>query len=74
MHTAAASIITIFFMNLFRNSIREAYLMPYINEYGPDVATQFGPAILFFLIFAIGIALIAYLIRLALKAGMEVEA
>ncbi|MBN2062591.1 MAG: hypothetical protein JW882_19480 [Deltaproteobacteria bacterium] len=71
LHTAITFLLTIFFMILFRYSIREAHLTQYFNQNRPEVVTQLGPAIIFFIIFAIGILLIAFLIRLAMHAGQE---
>jgi hypothetical protein len=72
-HTAASGVLTVILMVLFRYAIQDAYLGPYLSKASPDVAVQYGPALLFLVAVIIGGAVVAYLIRLTLRAGREIQ-
>lgn len=67
---ALASIV---FMVIFRYVVRGFYLAPYLKVDEMPVDTQYSAALLFFAALALGVVLVVYLIKLALKAGKEVR-
>lgn len=70
-HTAITFIITVFLMVLFRYAVRGFYLKPFIENNRPETAYQFSPIILFVIALVIGIAVVTYVIKLALRSQKE---
>ena len=70
--TAGSAVITIFMMTLVRDWVRQAYLQPYFNFDSLPVAPQYGPAALFLIFLAVGLALVVYMIKLAWESNKEV--
>ena len=71
LHTTIAFVITVFFMVLFRYSVRGFYLKPFLDNNRPETAYQFSPIVLFAIALVIGIAAVTYVIKLALRARKE---
>lgn len=65
------SVISVFFMVLFRYAVREAYLSPYWQMSQLPVETQASPLLVFLLILALGIGLLVY--SLKLLGGLQKE-
>lgn len=70
-HTTITFVLTVFFMVLFRYSVRGLYLQPFIENNRPETAYQFSPIILFVIALGIGIAAVTYVIKLALHAQKD---
>ncbi|PIE61268.1 MAG: hypothetical protein CSA29_04215 [Desulfobacterales bacterium] len=58
-------------MVLMRDLLRKAYLAPYFSPSDLNVVPDYSPLVLFLLSFAVGLALIAYMLKLAASAGKE---
>lgn len=69
----ATMAITILLMILVRDLARHAYLAPYFHPADLPVVPQYSPMLLFFLILAIGLGIIAYMLRLAWQSTREVR-
>jgi hypothetical protein len=59
-------------MVIMRDLVRTAYLSPWFQLADLSVDTQYSPLIFFLIVFVAGLALIAYMIRLALACRGEV--
>jgi hypothetical protein len=70
-HTAVSFLLTVVLMVLFRSSVRTGYLEPYLSVQRPEVVLQLGPLVLFVLTLIVGFSVVAYTLRLALRAGKE---
>jgi len=73
-HTTACAVLTTLLMVLFRFQVRAAYMSPYAEQTKVEVIPQVGPALVFVLALVLGIAVIIYLLKLALRAHRESEA
>ena len=71
LHTTACAVLTTLLMILFRFQVRSAYMAPYAEQTRVEVITQYGPALVFVLALVMGIAVIIYMLRLALRANRE---
>ena len=69
--TAALTLATVVDMVLVRDLLRSAYLKPYFSLQELKVVPEYGSMILFLVSFAAGIAIIAYMIKLAASSGKE---
>lgn len=70
--TSSLTLVLMIIMVLMRDLVRTAYLQPYFSLGDLEVATQFSPLIFFLLVLVGGLALIAYMIKLALGCSKEV--
>jgi len=59
-------------MILMRDMVRFAYLNPYFHPADLTVTPQYSPLIFFLVVFAIGLVLVGYMIKLALGCKKEV--
>ncbi|MFH1215076.1 MAG: hypothetical protein V1706_01095 [Pseudomonadota bacterium] len=64
---------SVFFMVIDRELLRAAYLNPYFNPTDLTLAPQYSPLFLFLLIFAGGVALIIYMLKLVARAEEVTE-
>ncbi len=71
--TTGAAICTIVVMVLMRDALRAAYLSPYFAPASLKVVPEYSPMILFLISFAIGLALVFYMLKLAADAGKEMS-
>jgi len=70
--TCVVTLVVMIVMVLMRDLVRTAYLQPYFSLGDLEVVPQYSPLIFFLLVLVGGLALIAYMIRLALNCGKEV--
>ena len=70
--TSALALITVVDMVLVRDLLRSAYLKPYFSPKQLTVVPEYSPMILFLVAFAAGLAIIAYMIKLAASSTKEV--
>jgi hypothetical protein len=66
---AIAALLALVFMVLAREAVRITYLKPYFNVTELQVVPQYSPLILFLLVFAAGIAVLLYMLKLAFQVG-----
>ena len=64
-------VITVVLMSLVREAVRLAYLKPYFTLDTLPVKTEISPAVMFVLVFAAGVAMVIYMIKLAMDSGKE---
>jgi len=64
---------TIFLMILVRDLVRQAYLSPYFHPADLRLVPQWSPLFLFLAILVLGLAVVAYMLRLAARVPKEVE-
>lgn len=69
--TLAAAGATVIIMVLMRDLVRQAFLAPYFSPAELTVVPQYSPLVVFGLALAVGLILIAYMLRLAARAGKE---
>jgi hypothetical protein len=62
---------TLFFMALTRDQVREAYLAPWFSLSELRVEPQYGFLAVFLAALVLGLAVVAYIVKLALRAGEE---
>ncbi len=67
----AAVLSAVVVMVLIRHLVRTAYLEPYFSPASLQVTPQASPLVLFLVSFVIGLLLVGYMLRLALRAGRE---
>jgi len=67
-----AVLFTVINMVLIRDVVRTAYLRPYFHVSDLKVNPQYTPMLLFLVTLVVGIVLIVYMLKLALRAGKEV--
>jgi len=67
--------LTIFIMILVRDLVRAAYLKPYFSVSDLKVVPQYSPMLLFLIVFAAGLVLVGWMLRLAWQSfnGREVQ-
>ncbi len=70
--TAVSLIGTVIFMVIMRDLVRKAYLEPYFSLSSLKVIPQFSPLILFIICFVAGLAIVGFVLRLAMKSGKGV--
>lgn len=70
--TSIVALLTMIVMVLMRDLVRFAYLEPYFHPADLAVNPEYSPLIFFLVVFAIGLALIGYMIKLALGCRKEV--
>jgi len=66
-HSAIAVFLALIFMVLAREAVRISYLKPYFTVNDLQVVPQYSPMIVFFIVFAFGIAAIWYMFKLAFQ-------
>jgi hypothetical protein len=59
-------------MALMRELVRKAYLDPYFSLSSLTVVPQFSPLIVFLCSFVVGLSLVGFILRLAVKSRKEV--
>lgn len=69
--TTGIVLVTVLAMVLVRDLLRSAYLSPYFSPASLEVVPEYSPMILFLISFVAGIAIIAYMLKLAASAGKE---
>ena len=62
---------TVSIMVLIRDLVRAAYLAPFFSVTDLKVAPQYSPMIMFLVSFAVGLVIVAYMLKLAAAAGKE---
>lgn len=67
--SAIAAFLALIFMILVREAVRIGYLKPYFTVTELQIIPQYSPMLLFLLVFAAGIAVFWYMLRLAFQAG-----
>ncbi|SHJ38795.1 hypothetical protein SAMN02745165_02271 [Malonomonas rubra DSM 5091] len=70
--TSVVALIQMVVMILMRDLARFAYLKPYFHPADLQVTPEYSPLIFFLVVFAIGLVLIGYMIKLALGCKKEV--
>jgi di/tricarboxylate transporter len=73
-HAAGAILVTIICMVTVRELVRRQTLAPWFSTSDLEVVPQYSPLILFLLIFAAGLYLVWWMIRLVLPADKEIQA
>ena len=68
----AATFLLLVVMILIRDLVRTAYLSPYFSLSELTVDTQYSPLIFFLVVFLLGLGLLAYMIKLAVRCKREV--
>jgi hypothetical protein len=71
--TCISALLLLLIMILIRDMVRVAYLSPYFNLSKLVVKPEYSPLIFFLLIFAIGLGLIAYMLKLTFGCRKEVN-
>lgn len=66
-----ALVFTVSVMAILRHLVRTAYLEPFFRTSDLQVASQYSPLLLFLAALAVGLILVAYMIKLALRAARE---
>jgi len=66
------TLVTLIAMIFMRDLVRIAYLKPYFQLSDLAVEPQYSPLIFFLIVFAIGLALIGYMLKLAFGCRKEV--
>ncbi|WP_028573532.1 hypothetical protein [Desulfonatronovibrio hydrogenovorans] len=69
--TAGGLILTITFMVLMRDLVRNAYLAPYYHPSERVVIPEYAPLFIFLIVFVLGLGAVFYMLRLAFEAGKE---
>jgi len=72
-HATGALLATILLMILVRDLARHAYLAAYFHPADLPVVPQYSPMLAFFLILVVGLAIVAYMLRLAWLSSREVQ-
>lgn len=72
MITGISALVLLVVMILIRDLVRVAYLKPYFSLSDLVVKQEYSPLVFFLVIFAIGLALIAYMLKLAFGCRKEV--
>jgi hypothetical protein len=67
----AAALATVALMVLMRDQLRRSFLEPYFSPDQLTVVPQYSPLLAFLLTFVTGLAVIAYMLKLAASAGKE---
>ncbi|SDZ97410.1 hypothetical protein SAMN05660420_00927 [Desulfuromusa kysingii] len=70
--TSAIALVTLIVMVIMRDLVRSAYLQPYFQLSDLTVEPQYSPLIFFLLVFAGGLLLIGYMLKLAFGCRKEV--
>jgi len=68
-----ALLVTVFLMIMVRDLVRQAYLAPYFKPADLVLAPQYSPMIVFLVSLVIGLAAVAYMLKLAVESGREVR-
>jgi hypothetical protein len=70
--TAVSVIGTVIFMAIMRDLVRKAYLEPYFSLSSLKVIPQFSPLILFLCCFIVSLAIVGFILKVAMKSGKGV--
>lgn len=73
LRTCTLVLLLLIDMIFMRDLVRIAYLKPYFQMSDLVVKTEYSPMIFFFVVFAGGLAMIAYMLKLALECRKEVS-
>jgi hypothetical protein len=68
---AVHAVLTVVVMVLMRDVVRRAYLSPWFDPAALPERTQYSPLVLFLVAFVIGLGVLAWMLRLASRAGKE---
>ncbi|MDZ7642075.1 MAG: hypothetical protein U5J62_08655 [Desulfurivibrio sp.] len=71
--TALTVLLLMLVMVLMRDLVRTGYLAPYFSLSELQVTPEYSPLIFFLLVFALGIALVGYMLKLTLECRKEVQ-
>ena len=71
--TAGSVLVLIFSMIIMRDMVRTAYLRPFFDVSELEVTHQYSPMIFFLVSLVVGIGIVGYIIRLALKPHYQLE-
>jgi hypothetical protein len=69
--TTAGLVLTVTFMVLMRDLVRNAYLAQYYHPSERTVAPEYAPLFIFLVVFILGLGAVAYMLKLAFEAGKE---
>jgi hypothetical protein len=69
--TAAGLVLTVTFMVLMRDLVRNAYLAQYYHPSERTVVPEYAPLFIFLVVFILGLGAVAYMLKLAFEAGKE---
>ena len=69
--TVASLVALVIVMAVMRALVRNAYLQPYFSLSHLKVMAQYSPMIMFLVVFVVGLALVAYMLRLTFRARTE---
>jgi hypothetical protein len=71
--TSITVLLLMLVMVLMRDLVRTGYLAPYFSLSELRVTPEYSPMIFFLVVFALGLALVGYMLKLALDSGKEVK-
>ncbi len=69
--TTGGLVLTIAFMVLMRDLVRNAYLSPFYHPSERVVIPEYGPLFIFLAVFVLGLGAVFYMLKLAYEAGKE---
>lgn len=69
--TTAALVLTIVFMVLMRDLVRNAYLSGYYHPSERTVVPEYAPLFIFIVVLVLGLGAVFYMLKLAFEAGKE---
>lgn len=73
LKTCGAALLLLVIMILMRDLVRTTYLAPYFTPADLQVHAEYSPMIFFLVVFVAGLALVGYMLKLALDSGKEVK-
>ncbi|MDY0213707.1 MAG: hypothetical protein RBR06_11975 [Desulfuromonadaceae bacterium] len=71
--SSVVTLLLLFIMVLMRDLVRTGFLAPYFSLPDLQVVPEYSPLIFFLVVFAVGLALVAYMLKLALECRKEVK-
>ena len=73
LKTCGAALVLLIVMILMRDLVRTTYLAPYFSPADLQVNPEYSPMIFFLVVFVAGMALVGYMIKMALDCRKEVK-
>ncbi|MGC9519978.1 MAG: hypothetical protein ACP5FP_10035 [Desulfuromonadaceae bacterium] len=73
LKTCGAVLLLLVIMVLMRDLVRTTYLAPYFTLSDLQVQAEYSPLIFFLVVFVAGLALVGYMLKMALDCGKEVK-
>lgn len=73
LKTSAVALLLLMVMVLIRDLVRTTYLAPYFTLEDLQVKAEYSPMIFFLVLFVAGLALVGYMLKMALDCGKEVK-